>query len=57
MNITNAILQNASMFIPNKNVLVRPHEPPWITNEIKLNKKKEKTVQVGETNQQRKLFA
>ena len=58
MNITNAILQNASKFIPNKNVLVRPHEPPWITNKIKLKiKKRKKTVQEGETKQQRKSLA
>ena len=44
MNITNTILQNASKFIPNKNVLVRPHEPPWITNEIKLKIRKRKRL-------------
>ena len=46
------------MFIPNKNVFVRPHEPPWITKEIKLKiRKKEKTVQEGQTKQQRKSLA
>ena len=34
-NLTEALSNDAKLFIPNKKVTINPHEPPWITCNIK----------------------
>ena len=41
-NLTEVLSNDAKLFIPNKKVTVNPHEPPWITCNIKQTKKKKK---------------
>ena len=41
-NITSTILSIAKECIPNRQITIRPSEPPWITTEIKRNIRKRK---------------
>ena len=35
-NLTEVLSNDAKLFIPNKKVTINPHEPPWITCNIKI---------------------
>ena len=41
-NITSTILSVAKECIPNRQITIRPSDPPWLTTEIKLNIRKRK---------------
>ena len=37
-NLTEVLSNDAKLFIPTKKVTINPHEPPWITCNIKQKK-------------------
>ena len=38
-NFTEVLSNDAKLYIPNKKVIINPHEPPWITCNIKIKRK------------------
>ena len=43
-NVTEVLSNDAKLFIPNKNVTINPHEPPWITCNIKRKNRQRKRL-------------
>ncbi|MCG7879453.1 MAG: reverse transcriptase domain-containing protein [Candidatus Thiodiazotropha taylori] len=43
-NVTNKVSVLAKECIPNKNIRIKPQEPPWITSQIKTNIRKRKRL-------------
>ena len=43
-NLTEVLSNDAKLFIPNKKVTINPHEPPWITCNIKQKNRQRKRL-------------
>ena len=43
-NLTEVLSNDAKLFIPNKKVTINPHEPPWITCNIKRKIRQRRTL-------------
>ena len=43
-NLTEVFSNDAKLFIPNKKVTINPHEPPWITCNIKQKNRQRKRL-------------
>ena len=43
-NLTEVLSNDAKLFIPNKKVTINPHEPPWITCNIKQKNQQRKRL-------------
>ena len=43
-NLTEVLSNDAKLFIPNKKITINPHEPPWITRDIKQKNRQRKRL-------------
>ena len=55
-NLTEVLSNVAKLSIPNKKVTINPHEPPWITCNIKRKNRQRKRLSLSKTHKQGTRF-